>query len=284
MPTPYLHQHIDGKHGRPISYDLRLPDGQETETAPLIIFCHGFKGFKDWGHWHLIGERFAEAGFAFCAMNFSHNGTTLDAPQDFADLEAFGQNNFMIELDDLASMIAHLTDPTQPFANRLQANNICLIGHSRAGGIVLLTALEDERVKKVITWASIYSFDKFGRDYPAVAQWREDGVIYSKNGRTQQQMPLYYQLYESCVANAERLDYPQHIKALDKPYLIVHGSKDPAVPFAAAESLHALAPNSQLVRIEDGDHVFGGRHPFTDVVLPEHSAELVGACLAFLQE
>ena len=32
---------------------------------PLIIFVHGYKGYKDWCAWNLMAEKFAEAGF-FC--------------------------------------------------------------------------------------------------------------------------------------------------------------------------------------------------------------------------
>ncbi|WP_435524823.1 hypothetical protein [Chryseobacterium indoltheticum] len=34
-------------------------------------------------------------------FNFSHNGTTVEDPENFADLEAFGNNNYSKELSDL---------------------------------------------------------------------------------------------------------------------------------------------------------------------------------------
>ena len=51
-----------------------------TDKKPLVIFVHGYKGFKDWGAWSLVAKSFAEAGFYFVKFNFSHNGTTLDNP------------------------------------------------------------------------------------------------------------------------------------------------------------------------------------------------------------
>ncbi|RZV60365.1 MAG: alpha/beta hydrolase, partial [Flavobacteriaceae bacterium] len=43
---------------------------------PLVIFCHGYKGFKDWGAWDLVANAFMEAGCFFVKFNFSHNGGT----------------------------------------------------------------------------------------------------------------------------------------------------------------------------------------------------------------
>ena len=67
------------------------------EEVPLVIFAHGFQGFKDWGPWPLAAEIFASKGFPFLKFNFSHNGTSTSDYSDIHDLEAFGSNNFEIE-------------------------------------------------------------------------------------------------------------------------------------------------------------------------------------------
>src|SRR6478735_4925780 len=72
---------------------------KNAQAKPIVIFSHGFKGFKDWGHFNFIGERFAEEGAVFVKFNFSHNGTTVEDPLNFGDLEAFGNNNFSKELE-----------------------------------------------------------------------------------------------------------------------------------------------------------------------------------------
>jgi hypothetical protein len=38
---------IEGAEGRSILMDLHFKAGQEAH--PLVLFVHGFKGFKDWG-------------------------------------------------------------------------------------------------------------------------------------------------------------------------------------------------------------------------------------------
>ena len=97
-----------------------------------------------------MAEQFALEGFHFIKFNFSHNGGTMDTPIDFPDLEAFGQNNYSKELEDLKDVV----DWSQTYFlnnNNANVNDIYLIGHSRGGGIVSIFAEEDSRIKKVVT-------------------------------------------------------------------------------------------------------------------------------------
>ena len=94
---------INGKYNKPILTDIFFKESNQLKS--IIIFCHGYKGFKDWGAWNLMAETFANAGFFFVKFNFSHNGGTVEQPTDFPDLEAFGNNNYSKELDDLGNVI-----------------------------------------------------------------------------------------------------------------------------------------------------------------------------------
>ena len=98
-----INEKIQQKNGKFSLIDIRFEDNGNTK--PIIIFCHGFKGFKNWGHFDLIADAFSNAGFVFAKFNFSMNGTTEENPIDFADLDAFGNNNFETELDDLENVI-----------------------------------------------------------------------------------------------------------------------------------------------------------------------------------
>ena len=49
------------KNNKPIVYDLFY---EESNTPkPVIIFCHGYKGYKDWGAWNQVAKRFSDKGF-----------------------------------------------------------------------------------------------------------------------------------------------------------------------------------------------------------------------------
>jgi len=272
-----------GTAGRHFSFDLYLPDTDKFTTPfPLLIFAHGFKGFKDWGHWHKIAAQFSARGFAFLKFNFSHNGTSPENPTEFCDLEAFGNNNFSKELGDLNCIINWASENANDY--NLDKDNISLIGHSRGGPIVLLQGANDARISKIVCWAAVHELDYAWQDALQLEQWKNDGVIYSKNVRTGQDMPLYYQLYEDYLSNRDRLSVKKAISTLNKEILIIHGSDDPAVPLKSAEYLNQYALNSTLKIIEGADHVFGGRHPFHEAdSLPEHTQVLIQKTLNFLR-
>lgn len=54
---------------------------------PLVIFCHGFKGFKDWGGFPYMMEKMAGEGFAALSFNFTYNGVTETNPTQFSRLD-----------------------------------------------------------------------------------------------------------------------------------------------------------------------------------------------------
>ena len=219
-------------------------------------------------------------------MNFSHNGTTLEQPLDFAALEAFGSNNYSKELADVQTVIEEIrSNKLSDSLPALDKDNITLIGHSRGGPIALITALEQASVQRVVTWASVHALDyRWANDEAQVQAWKEEGVVYVYNGRTKQQMPLYYQLYEDFQANKERLSVDKTLEQLKKPYLIVHGTADPAVLSTSADYLETRSQQAQKVLIENANHVFGGKHPFDEQELPLHSQILVQETLDFIQQ
>lgn len=272
---------IDGSHGRPIPIDIYYrPDGIRK---PLVIFAHGFKGFKDWGLFPLIAETFAENGFVFAKFNFSHNGTTADSWLDFGDLEAFGQNNFTIEMDDLGAVIDFLLGDKSPLpATEVNQERLSLIGHSRGGGICIIKAAEDRRISKLVTWASV---NNLGRNWheAVVQDWQKNGVLEIPNSRTKQIMPLYWQLYEDFNTNADRFNIAGAVKSLSIPFLIIHGTADSTVNYQEAMEMSLWNTRGQLLPIEDGDHTFGGKHPWTENNLPSDSKKVVEASIKFLR-
>jgi alpha-beta hydrolase superfamily lysophospholipase len=270
---------INGSKGKPIVMDLLF---KETEDAkPVVIFCHGFKGFKNWGHYDLLATEFARHDFVFLKFNFSYNGTTLENPADFADLEAFGNNNFTVELDDLGLVIDFIEKNAEMYSG--DKNKIFLIGHSRGGGIAILKTGEDKRIKKLSTWASVKDAADFFI-HQDLEKWKSDGFIYTLNSRTQQNMPLNYQIYENYIANTDRLNIAKASVNINVPWLIVHGTNDDAVQFSSAEKLNQLNKNSVLLKMEHGNHTFGGKHPWEQLNLPEDAKIVADETILFFKK
>lgn len=246
---------------------------------PVIIFSHGFKGFKDWGHFPLVARWFAEHGLAFVRFNFSHNGTTPEQPADFVNLDHFGKNNFTIELHDLDDVINWVEANAK--AHLFDTDNIFLIGHSRGGGISIIKASEDARIKKIVTWASVADFESRLK-VEGFDEWKRTGVAYIPNSRTNQQMPLYFQFYEDFDKNRERLLIKRAAKKLNKPLLIVHGTHDDTVSLNEANALHQWAAGSRLCLLENADHAFNATHPYAAQELNEHILKKLKVSLEFL--
>lgn len=257
---------VRGSENREMPVDLRF--SESNPNSPVVIFVHGFKGFKDWGHFPLVGEELVKAGFAFVSFNFTHDGTTVEQPTDFADLEAFGNNNYHKELFDTEQVIGGISSGSLFPEVKLNRERIYLFGHSRGGGISIVKTSEDTRVKGLVTWNSIGDMKRTQAD---IQKWKEDGVVFVPNARTNQQMPMYYQFVEDYFAQQERYDLKQACAKISIPSLFIHGTDDQTVPYQDAEQLNRWTSGSKLELIEGGNHTFGGKHPFEGAKLPQDS-------------
>lgn len=270
------------KDKKTIAYDVFYK--ADNTRKPVVIFCHGYKGYKDWGAWNLVAERFAEEGYFFLKFNFSHNGGTPNNPIDFPDLEAFAQNNFSKELDDLEDILNFIST-TDNFGNELNQNHISLIAHSRAAGIILIKASEEPRVKNVITWAGVSDFKaRFQIGSSQFNDWKEKGITYIENSRTKQLMPHYFQFFQDFSANENRLTIKLAVKKLNIPLLVLQGSDDTTVIEGEASLLHQWSPKSELEIIKNGDHSFGTIHPWEESELPKDLHKVVEKSIAFLKK
>ncbi|MCK5207063.1 MAG: alpha/beta hydrolase [Cyclobacteriaceae bacterium] len=274
---------LTSKHGnRKFQADARfITDGQ---PKPVIIFNHGFKGFKDWGPFNIVADKFAVAGFVFIKMNFSHNGVTLDNPNEFVDLEAFAKNNFCIELDDTGVLIDYLfSDASAIPGHEMDLDELYLMGHSRGGASAILKANGDNRIKKLVTWAAVNNLEAW-HSKEELDYWRKNGRIYIHNGRTNQEMPLDFQLVENFIKNNDRLHVPDAVKNMSIPMLSIHGSDDPTVPVSVVKEIKEWNPQAEIKIINGAQHTFGGGHPFEGMELPADLKRVVEITLSFFRK
>jgi len=279
MVTSKKNNILDGKHHRPILTDI-FYDNHKKQQA-VVIFCHGYKGFKDWGAWDMVANSFVASGSFFVKFNFSHNGGTVAQPIDFPDLEAFGENNYIKELDDLETVLDWITDASFDYKEHIDPNKIIVIGHSRGGGITTIKTAEDTRITKLITWASVSDFENRFPKGTELEIWKSDGIMYIENGRTKQRMPHYFQFYTSFIENKERLSIAKATRKIQVPHLIVHGTDDPTVNVIEAENLHSWNPKSELFLQTGANHVFGAKHPWNSANIPPDLAIIVKKSIEF---
>ena len=271
---------IDGSAGKPILIDATFK--ANAHAKQVVVFCHGFKGFKDWGPFNKIANHFADNDIVFVKFNFSFNGTTTNDPVNFCDLKAFGNNNFCKELDDL-SLVLDWIENCQELKGEIDTSKISLFGHSRGGSIVMLKTAEDRRVGKVISWASPSNFLERLPKKEKLVKWKELGVAYIYNSRTKQNMPMYFQFYENCIKFAKRLNIQNAVSKMSIPHLLVHGNEDPTVLLSEAVNIKSWNPDIDLHIIDGANHVLGGFHPYALEKFPKDLQEAIDVTIKFLK-
>lgn len=263
-----------GANDRESLIDLEVPE--KLQCRHLVLFVHGYKGFKDWGAWNLVQDYFVERGIGFCKFNLSHNGGTVEDPIDFPDLDAFAENRYTYEVEDIACALDWVGKNID-----LSEMRVHLIGHSRGGADVILAG-KDERVDSITTWSSIADIEKRFPQGEELEKWKETGVRTVKNGRTNQDMPHNFSIYEDWELNKSLLNIEDHAKSLRKPCLHLHGDIDDAVSIIDSENLSSWT-EGKLIIISDGDHTYGSKHPWTDDQLPPKLYEVCSLSRQFLE-
>jgi dienelactone hydrolase len=98
---------IDSTEGNPIRWDLYSPISGTNREFPVILFIHGFKGFKDWGAFPDACEDLARSGFGVVAFNLSLNGIGENR-RELDRLDLFARQTFTQDLQDIQTIIEAL--------------------------------------------------------------------------------------------------------------------------------------------------------------------------------
>jgi uncharacterized protein len=249
---------LTNRRGLPFAVDIRRPVGQGAR--PVVIVCHGFKGFKNFAFFPYASQKLCEQGFAVVTVNFSGNGIA-DDPLNFTALDKFAQNTISQELDDLDAVLDGIASGVF-LGTQGDARRIGIMGHSRGGCTAIVKASLDPRLKCLVTWASPAALGRYSDEL--LRQWKEDGRYNFVNARTKQDMFVNYTYLEDIQANRERYSLDLAVSQLTIPYLTVHGSEDESVPVDAAHRLHSYARDSRadLALVEGATHTFRTKHPF----------------------
>jgi pimeloyl-ACP methyl ester carboxylesterase len=256
---------IEGSGGCPLR--IRHYPGKGSE---LLIIVHGFKGFADWGFFPYMAEKFSSFLPQVLLFDFSHNGV-FETPGEFTRLDLFEKNTYGREIFDLSTVIDWGRKKFSP-------TKIFLLGHSRGGGISILTA-EKMKVQGVITLASVDRVLRF--DAATLKIWKETGRLIMKNSRTGQEMPMALDILKEVEENPDQFDILKHAARLKIPCLHFHAKDDMAVDASALENLVAQT-GGEKVLFSSGGHTFGVRHPFEGTT--EELDQILKKSCAFIAE
>lgn len=250
---------IDVAGGKALDGVLHLPD--RAGRRPLVVICHGFKGFMEWGFFPYLAELLSERGFAALRFNLTSSGMR---PGDelVSDLDAFRDTTLSQDVDELRAVLAHGADRLD--RERIDPDRIGLLGHSRGGGTAILTAAispRRARLGALVTWSAVSTFDRYDEEQKALC--RRIGELPVVNSRTGQQLALGRRVLENFEAHRDELDVRAAASRVAAPWLLVHGEADETVPIAEAERLlEASNDGAELLRIPEGTHTLNVGHPF----------------------
>jgi pimeloyl-ACP methyl ester carboxylesterase len=259
-----------GADGRESLVDFEIP---ANYNGKIILFVHGFMGFKDWGCWPLMQEYFVKLGFGFCKFNLSHNGGTIKNPIDFPDEEAFATNTYAKELHDVQEVIKWISlNFPLPF-------ELILIGHSRGGGIVAL--VDHEKVLKKIFLAPVSSFESRFPTGKELEDWKTSGNRTIVNARTKQHLKQRIDIWEDYYRNTDTLKIETLSVKNTIQTLVLHGNQDEAVAIEEGRNL-AHWMNGNFIEIKGANHTFGASHPWNKDQIPDHLMEVLQSILNFV--
>ncbi len=271
---------IPNEFGREIIFDLTLPAYNSPKKKHLLIFLHGFKGFRNWGHWDAIANSFADSGYGFLKMDYSLNGTSYDSPGEISDKNAFENNNFSTELSDTRQILAWV----HKHKFRFGWDHVSLIGHSRSGPIALITAALEKQIHSVMTWASVADLSYAWTSDAFVEKWKKEGRYFVTNQRTKESYAVLFQLWEDYHRNQLLFKLKEITFGTVFPVFLAHGDNDSAIGLEDFEKLKQLFTSATSLVVKGADHVFGGTHPWISNQLPGASQVLVDGCLRFLND
>lgn len=255
----------NGPHG-PLNWTKHASKGGFKGCALMV---HGYKGFREWGLWRGLAERWAQSGWEVYRMDFSHNGHVAPFHEDCLDTEVWSQNRYHIEAEEVAFALTQLAH---------KHRRVMVMGHSRGGGMALLGGrkFEEEggQLAGVACWAPVSNvFHRFPKG-EALAQWQASDRLEVLNGRTGQILVHPYAFYLEAMTRASELDIQSATSSLSCPALVVHGTADDAVAWQEGNDIASWAARGTFGLVDGANHVFGMSHPWQDAsTWPEHLSQ-----------
>lgn len=265
---------ISSTEGLPIYYDLLVPGVESGTVLPVILFVHGFKGFKDWGAFPDLYEELARAGFAVVAFNLSLNGVG-SGMLEFDQPELFRRQTFSQDLQDVGSVIEALkSKEIQSEKAVLDTDRIGILGHSRGGHTAIVAAAEYSEIQCLVTWSAVADYNKrWSKEM--ISDWNKKGYTNILNSRTGESLPLDKIVYDDAMENADRLMAIKRVPELYIPSMFIAGKSDETVPFSESEVLYRKSPadEKEIRLIENAGHTFEISHPFNEKDFPPAFSE-----------
>jgi uncharacterized protein len=239
--------------------DLEIFASLDVPQRPrgVVILVHGFKGFKEWGFFPWVAERFRERHLAVFRFNMSRSGVSGHG-DEFNRLDLFEGDTYGRQIADLARVAEHVA-----CIREFRSLPIFLFGHSRGGAVSILGAHRVPRLRGIVTWSAISRTDRW--DDETKRRWRSEGFLEAPNARTGQMMRMGSPFLDDLEQNREAYDVLGATSRLSVPLLVVHGESDETVGVEEAREICSHATSPALMTIASATHTFCAIHPLIHV-------------------
>ncbi len=224
-------------HERAVYGDAYIP---EAESFPIVIFSHGFNGYKD--DFKSVATTFLGAGIGSITFTFCGSGAR--------DTSGFGTTNMTLytERDDLCALI--------DYARRIEGFNgdLFLFGGSQGGMVSALAAeVKSKEVGGMILLYPAFGIhDDWNNLFPTTTYPTDDSLpetVPNFNG-------WGVDLGKEFIKSAREVDVFSGMPNFKKPVLIMHGDNDAVVNIKYSKQATGEGgyPNSKLLEYPNFVH------------------------------
>lgn len=223
--------------GEPLDYTFAAGDGLPTGAVPAMaaVLGHGVTAHKDRPWLVALSTALSRAGLASLRLSFAGNGASGGRYEDSSPSK---------EVDDLLSVIDSL--------DRWGVGRIAYVGHSMGGAVGVLTAVQEPRIRALVSLAGMVRVRWFFETH--FAHLAPGAPMLEKP-----ECPWSLALLD----DARRVDtvLPQAAR-ITVPWLLVHGDADELVPYQdSIDAVAAAGGRPTLVTMPGIDHRFTGAVP-----------------------
>ena len=226
--------HVD-HHERTVYGDAYIPG---TESFPLVIFSHGYNGYKD--DFRESAEYLMDNGVASITFTFCGSGGR--------DPSSFGTTNMTLftEKEDLSALI--------DYAKQIKGFNgsLYLFGGSQGGMVSAMVAEEratDIRGMVLLFPGFCIPDDWNNTHYPIDRYPTPESIPESIDF-------WGVKLGRNFVLTMRDLDIYANMADFQNPVLIMHGTNDAIVPISYSQRAAEIYPNAELITYNGEGHGF----------------------------
>jgi alpha-beta hydrolase superfamily lysophospholipase len=274
---------IPGYHNHPIIGSTHTPFDGPDDPVGVMLICHGFKGYKDYGFFPHLAEAASAAGLIAHRFNFSHSGMTNNI-DTFELPDLFEIDTWRKQSADINAVIAAVGSDTLPGGG--QHLPLAIFGHSRGGLTALLNAGDpgaSENLAAVIAAASPSACSRLDPEQKDML--KRVGRMPSPSSRTGQTLYVGRQWQDEIDEDPTWHDPCRAIAAIQCPVMIIQGNDDTTVHASESQDLHQAKPDATYLAIDSAGHTFNATNPLPlDQAPPPETQQMIDATCGFAVE